>query len=336
MDLNLCYLWLTPLGPNPPAGPVQPPLTPRDAPYFYDIDIEFRGAGERQFEIEGLPVRVLLQVLDDTVLLAECRYTLPDGLGESAVARKRAINAALRERLQAETGSPAGLFEGYTVVLLRQAPPTPAEFVDEHAVALASLLRSLTKPLDQPDAVEILAARARYSANDLTVIDWDGALVIAEDGDYQSDIELLKIGNYQLLRLRLIDQGIEASLRALRANVERARPAWLPTPNRTLQAVVQQRLELLLDFEKIDQSLLLIGDWYSARVYRIIVEQFYLGDWKATVSGKLDSLADIDGIVSQRLAFSWQRVLEFVQVAGWLVLLVGYFVLFIADLSRPR
>ena len=24
MDLNLCYLWLTPLGPNAPAGPVQP------------------------------------------------------------------------------------------------------------------------------------------------------------------------------------------------------------------------------------------------------------------------------------------------------------------------
>ncbi len=336
MDLDLCYLWLTPLGPNAPAGPVQPALTPKDAPYFYDIDIEFRAAGERQLVIDGLPVRVQLQVLDGTVFLAECRYTLPDGLSEPAVARKRAINAALRERLQAETGSPAGLFEGYTVVLMRPALPAPDEFVDEHAVELASLLRSLTKPLDQRDAAEILSARARYSAHDLTVIDWDGALVVAEDGDYQSDIELLKIGNYQLLRLRLLDQGVEASLRALRANVERARPAWLPAPNRTLQAVVQQRLELLLDFEKIDQSLLLIGDWYSSRVYRLIVEQFYLGDWKSTVSARLDSLADIDGIVTQRLAFSWQRVLEFIQFAGWLVLLVGYFVLFIVDLSRPR
>jgi len=160
--------------------------------------------------------------------------------------------------------------------------------------------------------------------------------VIAEDGDYQSDIELLKIGNYQLLRLRLIDQDIDASLRALRDSLERARPAWLPTPNRTLQAVVQQRLELLLEFEKIDQSLLLIGDWYSARAYRLIVEQFYLADWKAAVSAHLNSLADIDTIVSQRLAFSWQRVLEFIQFAGWLILLVGYFVLFFVDLTRPR
>ncbi len=336
MDLDLCYLWLTPLGPDAPAGPVQPVLTPKDAPYFFDVDIEFRAAGERRFEIDGLPVRVVLQVLDGLVLLAECRYTLADGLGEPAVARKRALHAALRERLQIETGSSVGLFEGYTVVLMRQALPMPDDFVDANAVALASLLRSLTKPLDQRDAAEILAARARYSAHDLTVIDWDGALVIAEDGDYQSDIELLKIGNYQLLRLRLIDQDIDASLRALRDSLERARPAWLPTPNRTLQAVVQQRLELLLEFEKIDQSLLLIGDWYSARAYRLIVEQFYLADWKAAVSAHLNSLADIDTIVSQRLAFSWQRVLEFIQFAGWLILLVGYFVLFFVDLTRPR
>jgi len=342
MDLNLCYLWLTPMGPKAPAGPVQPVPTPKDAPYFFDVDIEFRAAGERQLDINGLPVRVTLQVLDGLILLAECRYTLPDGLSEPAVARKRAMNAGLRERLQTETGSPVGLFEGYTVVLMRQAPPTPDEFVDEHAVALASLLRSLTKPLDQRDAAEILAARASYSAHDLTVIDWDGALVIAEDGDYQSDIELFKIGNYQLLRLRLIDQDIDASLRALRDNVERSRPdlagarSWLPSRNSTLQAVVQQRLQLLLEFEKIDQSLLLIGDWYSARAYRLIVEQFYLADWKATVSARLNSLADIDNIVSQRLAFSWQRVLEFIQFAGWLILLVGYFVLFLVDLTRPR
>src|SRR5207245_8656762 len=117
--------------------------------------------------------------------------------------------ARLREALQREIGGPAGLFEGYTVVLLRHAAPTPSQFVDENAVALAGLLRSLTKPLSQADAAEILSARARYSANDLTVVDWDGAVVIAEDGDYQSDIELFKIGNYQLLRYRMLDQGIE-------------------------------------------------------------------------------------------------------------------------------
>jgi hypothetical protein len=72
---------------------------------------------------------------------------------------------------------------------------------------------------------------------------------------------------------------------------------WRRAESRTLQKVVEQRLTLLLDFEKIDQSLLLIGDWYSAQVYRLIVEQFFLNDWKSAVG--------------------------LVQLVGWLILLVG-------------
>jgi hypothetical protein len=34
-----------------------------------------------------------------------------------------------------------------------------------------------------------------YSKDDLTIVDWDGAIIIAPDGDFQSDIELLKVGN---------------------------------------------------------------------------------------------------------------------------------------------
>ena len=36
-----------------------------------------------------------------------------------------------------------------------------------------------------------------------------------------------------------------------------------------------------LDFEKINQGLLLIGDWYTAKLYRIIYEEFYLDEWAA-------------------------------------------------------
>ncbi len=66
------------------------------------------------------------------------------------------------------------------------------------------------------------------------------------------------------------------------------------------------------------------------------VEQFDLMEWKATVSAKLDSLAAIDGIVRQDLAFSWRRLLDIIQFVGWFVMFVGYFVLFVHDLSRYR
>lgn len=333
LDFEICYLLLVPLQPRAALGPTETAPTPKDAPYFFDLDIEFRASGETQTLIDRTPIHIRRQVLDDTVWLAECRYRLPDALGHSAVARKVAVQSALKHQLQREAGYSGALQEEYTILLIQDIPLTPNNFVDEHAAALARLLRSVTEPLDQVDASDILAARARYSENDVTIVDWVGGLIIAKHGDFQSDIELMKIGNYQILRYRLLDRAIERSLRTLRENLESARQRWIPSSNRTLQAIVEQRLSLLLDFEKIDQSLLLIGDWYSARVYRLIVEQFYLDDWKTTVSAKLDNLSAIDGIVRENLAFSWRRVLDTAQLIGWLLMLAGYYVLFYLDVS---
>jgi hypothetical protein len=107
---------------------------------------------------------------------------------------------------------------------------------------------------------------------------------------------------------------------------------WLPSPNKTLQTIVEQRLSLLLDFEKIDQSLLLIGDWYSAQLYQLIVDRYGLNDWKALVSMKLDSLTVIDESIRQYLTFSWRRLIDSIVFVGWFILLIGYFILFFIGL----
>lgn len=333
MDFEICYLLLAPFHASLTLGPLLSVPPPKDAPYFFDLDIEFRSAGQRRIEIEDVPVSIHLQVLDGLAWVAECRYRLADALDETALARKQAIQAALKETLQRETGSNGVLAEQYTIILLPKVRPSPDEFVDEHAPALARLLRSLAKPLSSADAGDILGSRARFSEYDLTVVDWMGALVIAEEGDFQPDIELLKIGNYQLLRYRLLDQMIAQNLERLRRHLGSARITWLPARHKTLQAIVEQRLALLLDFEKIDQSLLLIGDWYSARVYRLIVDQFYLGGWKTAVSTRLDNLTTIDSIIRENLAFSWRRALDLIQLVGWMILLVGYFILFFVNLK---
>ena len=43
-----------------------------------------------------------------------------------------------------------------------------------------------------------------------------------------------------------------------------------------VQRIVQLRLELMLDFEHTDQNLLLIGDWYTAKLYEAIRSELYL------------------------------------------------------------
>ncbi len=96
--------------------------------------------------------------------------------------------------------------------------------------------------------------------------------------------------------------------------------------------MIERRLELLLEFEKTDQSLLLIGDWYSARVYQMVVDGLYLEGWKAAVSGKLESLGAIDATVRESLTLSWRRMLDLISLAGWTFLMVAYIVLLVIRL----
>jgi hypothetical protein len=331
--LEICYLLLLPAGAQPP-GLTQPTPELRDAPDFFDAHIELVSAGDTRIDAEGTPVEVRCQVMNSEVWAAECRYRLEDAFTDGAAERKGAIEAAMRDRLVRMHGAVAeeGLREEYAAVLVEAGLPTPEAFLADRGPALARLMRNLRKPPSPQQVEELLSARARFSEHDLTVVDWVGALVIAEHGDFQSEVELMKIGKYQLLRLRMLDRAIDEALAQLRAHVESVRGRFTPRGPRTLQTVVERRLELLLEFEKTDQSLLLIGDWYSARVYQLIVDNLYLDDWKAAVSTKLESLGAIDATVRESLALSWRRMLDVVSLAGWTFLMVAYIVLLVVRL----
>ena len=144
------------------------------------------------------------------------------------------------------------------VLLLRAVNPSPDGFVDKNATALARFIRAQRETFDERDIQDILSSRIRYSNADMTLVDWQAAVIFAPEGDFQSDIELLKIGNYQLLRYRMLDENVEASLRTISEQ-------FRSDPTRTLRSgpsrgqirrIVQHRLELMLDFEHTDQNLI--------------------------------------------------------------------------------
>ncbi len=133
----------------------------------------------------------------------------------------------------------------------------------------------------------------------------------------------------------MLDENVEASLRAI-SDQFRADPgrSLRPGPGRgQIRRIVQHRLELMLDFEHTDQNLLLIGDWYTAQLYHAIQEEFYLKEWKEAVRAKLDNLQDLIQTIQENFSLSWQSLMETVQITGWLILLIGYFILFFLESS---
>ncbi len=310
----------------------QPPLT-KSAPYFLELDTAFAELGQSTIEIDGLPVILRRQLIDEQVQSVECSYPLRDALHVESGKLKRAVNAKLREKVLREAGYSGAFVEEYVIVCLAAGTgPAPDSFVEANRLALTALLRSPT--LSETDAEQTLISRARYSDRDLTIVDWEGAVIIDSEADFQSDIELMKIGNYQLLRYRLLDRDIERNLEQVSRELESKR--MLSFSSGVLRQALQQRLALLLNFEKIEQRLLLIGDWYTAQLYRLIVDEFYIDEWKAAVRGKLDQLDRITAAVRENFTFSWRQFLDFVELGGWLLLLIGYFVLFILEAGRAK
>ncbi len=336
-SLKFSYLLLMPYSLTMEAGtPSVAPPPPKDAPYFFELDIEFRTLAKKTMVFEDVTITIHPQVLDDQVWIAQCEYALGDTLRPEMIEKKQRLNAYIRQELLRELGYQGDLVEEYAIALVQSNAKSPEAYIKKHSFQLARLLRSSDKLITQEQAGSILKSRVTYSRSDVTIVDWESALVIAEHGDFQSDIDLLKIGNYQLLRYRMLDEEIEADLQSLRRMLTKGGIRWLRNGKQTLFTIVQNRLQLLLDFERTNQSLLLIGDWYSAQLYRVIVEEFYIDDWKKAVSDKLESLSTIDETMRQNLGFSWSRVLDFIQIGGWMVLLMGYFFLFFLEMGRNR
>lgn len=333
IDARIVYLVQFPCA--APAAPghrgAQPPLT-KQPPYFLELDLELVEMSHGEVVIDGQTVVLRRQMIDEQIMSIECIYTLADILDPRSNERKQALHAKLTALIRAESGYDGAFLEEYTIVCISSAAFSPDEFVQSNRLALAALLRNLPRAVSESEAQQILVSRARYTEGDLAIVDWEGALIIDDMQDFQSDVELLKIGNYELLRYRLLDRAIELNLQKVRAELEsRKRFGFF---SNVLRDALQQRLELMLDFEKTEQLLLLIGDWYTAQLYRLIVDEFYIDDWKAAVKDKLDQLESITGIIHENFSLSWQQTLDLIQIVGWLALLVGYFVLFYFDVSQ--
>jgi predicted GIY-YIG superfamily endonuclease len=327
--MEICYLLAFPDSEQTARRPAEQIKGLKDAPYFQPIDIDVVTLGDETVVIEGYAVSALRQRYDGRVQMVECHFELSDPFAATVLPSRTKIQSALQSRYIPEAIRKSGLFEEYTILLVQEVRPSPDKWIDKNRLTIANFIRSQREVFDTEEVNDILASRVRYSASELTLIDWEGAIIIAPNADYQSDIALLKIGNYQLLRYRVLDQSIEEMLDKIN---ERFFQTKRPRATRGLiRQIAEHRLEVMLDFERTDQNLLLIGDWYTAKLYEAIQNEFYLKDWKESVRAKLDNLENIVETIQENFSLSWETLMDRLQLLGWVLLLVGYIYLYFLD-----
>ena len=127
--------------------------------------------------------------------------------------------------------------------------------------------------------------------------------------------------------------GIGASLARGATNLLQA--LWTEASYLILPAMVIDDLNLKDGMSRVlnitKQNLLLIGDWYTAKLYEIIQDELYLKDWKDNVRAKLDNLESIVETIQENFALSFEALMDRLQLIGWVLLLIGYLYLYILD-----
>jgi hypothetical protein len=175
------------------------------------------------------------------------------------------------------------------------APPSPpADLYTSYAREVAQILRAERAVPSDQEVSDALGHRISFSAEDVTLIDWDAALIA--DRDAEDVRAVLEFANVELLEMRFLDQRLDDALDESYETLSRRPYAlWqLPGSARaTLRRVGQLQVENAVLFEGVNNALKLLGDQYLARLYRLVSERFHLAEWDASILRKIQTLESI-------------------------------------------
>ncbi len=197
-------------------------------------------------------------------------------------------------------------------------------WLEEHRREVASLLTQepdLSK-LSNQEALESTSRSLSYYRNDLTVIDWDAALIMDERSGFEDTLHIMELANFQLAELeafdRILDDSLERCYRDVRAK-----------PIRSRLDVLGELRELRIDLARFSDELSNItkffGDWHLARIYEHLAARFHLSDWHRTLDEKLKTLDDLYQFLSQDRTNRWMLILEATIVLLFIIDLVVLF-----------
>lgn len=185
-------------------------------------------------------------------------------------------------------------------------------FCSENARQIAQILRAERQALSDQEVEDAMAVRLSYGTNDVTVVDWNAALLVDSEGD---DIRaLLDFANVELLEMRYVDQKLDHALDQAHETLSRRWSlSWgFGTYGADLRSLAELQVDNATLFEGVNNTLKLVGDQYLARVYRMVNRRFHLDEWDTSILRKLQTLESIYEKISDQASNRRMEILEWV------------------------
>jgi hypothetical protein len=187
------------------------------------------------------------------------------------------------------------------------------QFCSAHGLQIAQILRAERQALSTEEIEDALAAKISFGTEDLTIVDWNAALLIDREGE---DVRaVLGFANVELLEMRYLDQKLDRALDDVYETLLRPSlnlPRIFGYYSTASRRIAELQIDNAILFEGVNNTLKLLGDQYLARVYRLVNKRFHLDEWDASIIRKLQTLESIYEKISDQATNRRMEVLEWV------------------------
>lgn len=253
---------------------------------------------------------------------------LEDGRSLDQVARELCAETCKSIRRAMVQSSHIPEPEAYTVFCLTDMGRAHnlEHWAAENRDAIASLLTE-----NQPDTLsanqvaEINRLHVSYSKTDLTVIDWDAALVVDLAGYVDDTLYILELANLQLEEYHVMDQRLDSYLDKAYEDLHKPRYGLFRTYTRELSELRFLQMDVTKLRDDVTNITKLFGDWYLARVYLAARERFHIAQWRDSVEDRLKQLDALYSVAHTEIANTRMLWLEILIVVFFAIDLVGIF-----------
>jgi hypothetical protein len=137
----------------------------------------------------------------------------------------------------------------------------------------------------------------QYAENDLTIIDWNSAIVIEPSGKKEVP-EVIEFGLTHLMEMRYYDEILDQRLATLYDSIEESRSRFFSNRFTTLSREASARYIEFSEFiERVDNSFKVVGDFYLAKIFRAAGEQFRIPEWEQNISRKINLFSNLSELL---------------------------------------
>jgi hypothetical protein len=277
-------------------------------PYISRVLPRFRIVGEEQRTIAGRKVAFTAKFYEPDRLVVEASVDVDNPFDPALIKLRDTLIDECLDLAKRRYSASADLYEEYGIYAIwdyeRLEP-----LVDRNKARIVCMLRSEYEEMDK-GVVESAMENSilKYSADDLVAVGWDGAVVFSDPDEIPEIVNVLTLGNIELLQLRLFSREVESLLARMR-DAFSTRKLWGALRG-MLRWVVDSRTKLLLEFEQSKRNIDLFGDWYTGKLYELIARKFHITERLAEIEKKLDTVEDVYEMMHERLQSRYLLVLE--------------------------